>query len=93
MCKSAAREEYITCYVGNTTTGVRDEQHSCMLPRQWGCIYSPHTICSFAPHSMWKMRGLAYMCHPVGCAWHIYVNGRCIVVLFQKNSLGTRLGC
>ena len=26
------------------------------------------------------------MCHPVGCAWHIYVNGRCIVVLLQKNT-------
>ena len=36
-----------------------------------------------------------YMCHPVGCAWHIYENTgrRCIVVLFQKNSRGTRLGC
>ena len=56
-----------------------------------GVVFA-HTICSLAPHSMWKMRGLAYMCHPVGCAWHIYVNGRCIVVLFQKNSLGTRLG-
>ena len=28
------------------------------------------------------------MCCPVGCAWHIYVNGRSIVVSFQKNSLG-----
>ena len=25
------------------------------------------------------------MCPPVGCAWHIYVNGRCIAVSFQKN--------
>ena len=24
---------YITCYLGNTTGEVRDEQHSCMLPR------------------------------------------------------------
>ena len=71
MCKSAAREKCITCYLGNTTAGVRDEQHSCMLPRQWGCSYSPHTICSFATHSMWKMRGLSiyqsikflFLCH------------------------------
>ena len=60
-----------------------------MLPRQWGCIYSPHILAALQDHSMWKMRGLANICHPVGCmhAWHIYVNGRCIVVLFQKNSL------
>ena len=90
MCKSTAREEYITYYLGNTTAGVRDEQHSCMLPRQWGCIYSPHTICSFATHSMWKMRGLAYMCHPVGCAWHIYVNAwKVHCSLVPENSLGT----
>ena len=42
-----------------------------------------------------SLRGLAYICRPVGCAWHtgIYVNGRCIVVLYQKNSLSMRLGC
>ena len=64
------REEYnhyITCYLGNTTAEVRDEQHSCMLPRQWGCIYSPHRLfAALQNHSMWKMRGLAYMCYTVG---------------------------
>ena len=91
MCKSIAREEYITCYLGNTSAEVRDEQHSCLGN---GVVFILHIL--FAPlqhHSMWKMRGLAYMYYPVGCAWHIYVNGRYIVVLFQKNSLGTRLGC
>ena len=73
MCKSTAREEYITCYLGNTTAEVRDEQHSCMLPRQWGCVYSPHILfAALQDHSMWKMRGVAYMCHPVVFAWHIY---------------------
>ena len=56
-------------------------------------LFSTILFAALQHHSMWKMRGLAYMCHPVGCAWHIYVNGRCIVVLFQENSLGTRLGC
>ena len=45
MCKSTAREEYITCYLGNTTARVRDEQDSCMFPRQWGCIYSILATC------------------------------------------------
>ena len=59
-----------------------------------GVVFILHIVfAALQHHSMWKMRGLAYICHPVGCAWHIYVNGRCIVVLFQKNSLGTRLGC
>jgi len=47
-------------------------------------------LCNIIVCGKW---GLAYMCHPLGCGWHIYINGRCIVVLFQKNSLGTRLGC
>ena len=42
---------------------------------------------------IWKMRGLAFRCCHLRCAWHIYVNGRCIVVLFQRNGLGTRLDC
>ena len=79
MCKSTTREEYITCYPGNTTAEERDEQHSCLGK---GVVFA-----ALQHHSMWKMRGLAYMCCRVGCAWHIYVNGRCIVVSFQKNSL------
>ena len=52
-----------------------------------------YSVSSFATSQYVEMISLAYMCRCVGCVWHIYVNGRCIVVLFQKNSLGMRLGC
>ena len=61
MCKSTAREEYITCYLGNTTAGVRDEQHSFMLPIGNGVVFILHILfAALQHHSMWKMRGLAY---------------------------------
>ena len=77
MCNSTAREEYITCYLGNTTAGVRDEQHSCMLPRQWACIYSPHTICSFATQYVENERSSIYVspcrvCMAYICKWKVH---------------------
>ena len=60
------------------TAEVRDEQHSCMLPRQWGCNYSPRILfAALQDHSMWKMRGLAYMspcrvCMAYICKWKVH---------------------
>ena len=33
-----------------------------------GVVFILHILfAALQHHSMWKMRGLAYMCHPVGC--------------------------
>ena len=82
MCKSTAREEYITCYLGNTTAEVRDEQHSCMLPRQWGCIYSPHIL--FAALQDHRATPIKFLFSGFSSS---NVGGRVIIVIITKREL------
>ena len=39
-----------------------------------GVVFILHILFAALQHDcMWKMRGLAYMCYPVGCTWHIII--------------------